>query len=211
MKPSKTIINLRAAETNIRQAAPHLPTPSYTVEQKVAGDTARTEAKQRMADRIKVEFDDRMESAALKAQAEEKDELWLEEELHRILSEMTDLMQQNDARWEGVHPFVSCRGRRLPRFVSDVRGGDPRRRGRVYLRDDHPAVAQLHAIGTAEESTARETFDLMVGRWRTPNTWTARSSPTTRPCGARSENRFPTTPESVLAQFADVFAKEGSR
>jgi hypothetical protein len=208
---SKTIINLRAAETNIRQAAPHLPTPSYTAEQKVAGDAARTEAKQRMADRIKVEFDDRMESAALKAQAEEKDELWLEEELHRILSEMTDLMQQNDARWEGRSPVRFLPWKEAPEGSSamyevEIRGDE----ARVYLRDDHPAVAQLHAIGTAEESTARETFDLMVGALAYAEHLDCTIEPDNEAMWRTVREQISNHARDVLAQFADVFAKEGS-
>jgi len=209
---SKTIINLRAAETNIRQAAPHLPTPSYTAEQKVAGDTARSAAKQRMADRIKVELDERMESAALKAQAEEKDEQWLEEELHRILSEMTDLMQQNDARWDRRSPVRFMPWEDAPdgstaMYEVETRGDE----ARVYLRVDHPAVAQLHATGTAEESTARETFDLMVGALAYAEHLDCTIEPDNEAMWRTVREQISNHARDVLAQFADVFAKEGSQ
>ena len=208
---SKTIINLRAAETNIRKAAPHLPTPSYTAEQKVAGDTARSAAKRRIEELIQARQEQSVEAAELKAQAEDKDEQWLEEELHRIVNDMQDLMQQNDARWDRRSPVRFMPWEDAPNgstamYEVETRGDE----ARVYLREDHPAVAQLHATGTAEESTARETFDLMVGALAYAEHLDCTIEPDNEAMWRTVREQISNHARDVLAQFADVFAKEGS-
>ena len=122
---SKTIINLRAAETNIRKAAPHLPTPSYTAEQKVAGDTARSAAKRELRTHPRRQ-EQSVEAAELKAQAEDKDEQWLEEELHRIVNEHGTSCSKTTLAGTDVLRSLHAVGGRPERFDRHVRGGDPR-------------------------------------------------------------------------------------